>query len=158
MHMKTTLTLAIIALSAKTAAAQSTERQVVASGGGSFSGSVLVDWTIGETVVATATTGSVILTQGFQQPLSASLNTKTPDAAGIKAWPNPSPGMVTLSWDQMPGDAAVQLYNATGALVYSGNWRAGEQLNLDLRTYMPGVYSLRMVSGDKVRTLQLSIY
>lgn len=156
--MKHIFLIPIIALSAMTASAQSIERQVIASGGGSFSGSVLVDWTIGETVVATATTGSVILTQGFQQPPSASLNTKTPDAAGIKAWPNPSPGMVTLSWEQMPGDAAIQLYNATGALVYSGNWRAGEQLNLDLGAYMPGVYSLRMVSGDKVRTLQLSRY
>lgn len=156
--MKNTLTLAIIALSAVSAAAQSIERQVIASGGGSFSGSMLVDWTIGETVVATATTGSVILTQGFQQPPSASLNTKSPDAAGIKAWPNPSPGMVTLAWEQMPGDAAIQLYNATGALVYSGNWLQGEQLNMDLGACMPGVYSLRIVSGDKVRTLQLSRY
>jgi len=48
---------------------QSQPQQVIASSGGSgSSGDVSMGWTLGETVIATFSTGSAILTQGFHQP------------------------------------------------------------------------------------------
>lgn len=51
--------------------AQSLSPQVIASGGNSLSGGgYTLDFTIGETIITTLSTGNSILTQGFHQPIS----------------------------------------------------------------------------------------
>ncbi len=64
------LILFLIGLSAHNLSAQSIERSVIGSSGFSYSGPTFqADCTTGETVIATFSGGSVILTQGFHQPL-----------------------------------------------------------------------------------------
>lgn len=92
--------LLMIALCASgTAIAQSAERQVIGASGGSYSGaSMQADYTVGETVTASGSSGSFSVNQGFQQ------NKITP--AGIaernllvnySLYPNPANDLINLT-------------------------------------------------------------
>jgi hypothetical protein len=75
------------------AIAQSLEREVVASGGNSFSGSnASVEWTSGEATIATLSGGSNLLTQGFHRTKLSVVALDEPAITGnygIKVFPNP---------------------------------------------------------------------
>ncbi len=70
---------------------QSVERQVIASSGGySSSSSVSASFTVGETVTATGTSSSIIVTQGFQQPTVSSVGIEELDnGLSVNVYPNP---------------------------------------------------------------------
>ncbi len=79
-------------------AAQTAERQVIGNAGGFTTTTGLqVSNTVGESVTNTATSGSIILTQGFQQ---STINTVGIDdietGLSVMAFPNPTRDMVTL--------------------------------------------------------------
>lgn len=154
--MKKFLITGLLLLFCTAAGAQSVERQVIGSAGGSFSGSFSLDWTAGETVITTGTAGSVVLNQGFQQPPAAALSTRDLEAAGLRAWPNPTEDQVNLTWPAMPGDCRVILYNAAGAQVYEGQWKAGEAYQLHLSAFAPGVYHMRLLSGQATYALKVT--
>ncbi len=79
--------------------AQQLEREVVASGGNySSNANMSLSYTVGEPVIETKSTSSLVLTQGFQQ-------SRTDTVVGIaeqgvdmriKAYPNPTPDVVVL--------------------------------------------------------------
>ena len=91
--------VAILALPAGVFA-QSLAPQVVASGGGSGTvAGVSLDFTVGELVTTTATSGSTTLTQGFQQPPvieTVGRNDAAPAAGQLVLYPNPSAGNTFL--------------------------------------------------------------
>lgn len=76
----------------------SLERQVIASGGGfQQSGNIQLSSTIGEAVIVTATSGSIILTQGFQQTQTEIVGIEIPEFnVDVLAYPNPTGHSVTL--------------------------------------------------------------
>lgn len=136
---------------------QSLERQVIGSAGGSFNGSFQVDWTAGETVVATGSGGSVIITQGFQQPPeipNAIKSVNTPSS--LKAFPIPSPDWVTLRWNGDKPTFNVSLFNMTGSLIFSGKWVDSEDFKLDLSGFSQGIYTLKLNSEKESYSVQLS--
>ena len=67
--MKTTVVCIVMLLVSGTSIAQSIERHVISSFGFSYGGpQIQQDCTLGETIVASGQNGSIVLTQGFQQP------------------------------------------------------------------------------------------
>lgn len=145
--------------------AQSIERSVIGSAG-SFvsSGSVQLSWTVGETVVNTASAGSVILTQGFQQPNQANSAVKEVNQTNLTLYPNPSTGMFQVSLKS----GASTLNEQASAFVYDG---AGKQvahftqllfnngsLDLDLSHLPGGLYTLQFQDSKvAVGTFKLTI-
>lgn len=99
--------------------AQSAEQQVIGSAGGwGTAANVQVSSTVGETVVATGTSASVILTQGFQQPSTYLVAIEDVNTGLlVNAYPNPSKGLVML---QINAPNTMQLnvsvYDASGRL------------------------------------------
>lgn len=98
--MKKIITI-IIALMPLFLLAQTAERQVIGTAGGSSSSSSFqVSSTVGEAVVGTATSTTLILNQGFQQPDEESLSIEDHESGlSINAYPNPVKGIVTLELD-----------------------------------------------------------
>lgn len=139
-----------LGISAFTLGAQSIERSVIGCTGGSFSnGTVSADWTVGEVVTSTATGGSTILTQGFQQPPSGNVSvSQVKPIQGLSCYPNPTENLVNLNWLGKQASAVVQLYDASGRLVYTSNWTDMTPFQIDLSSFAPGLYSLQVVSGD----------
>lgn len=80
--------------------AQTAERQVIGSAGGSVTATGLqVSNTVGETITVTATSSSVILTQGFQQASTGSVGIEDVELGfAMKAYPSPTSGTVTLDF------------------------------------------------------------
>ena len=102
---------------AATAGAQSLERQVIGSAGGfDQAGGVSLSYTVGEPIVETAITGSVILTQGFQQPddLRVGINEVTV-SMDYTVYPNPTDDrlIVELKSDQLV-DVQLSLFDIAG--------------------------------------------
>lgn len=70
---------------------QSAEREVIASSGGYTGATNLrVTYTVGESVVTTGTSSSIIVTQGFQQPNLSSVGIEEMDnGLSVNVYPNP---------------------------------------------------------------------
>ncbi|MGC4059166.1 MAG: T9SS type A sorting domain-containing protein [Chitinophagaceae bacterium] len=102
--------------------AQSVDRQVTGSSGGSFTGSsISVDYTVGEAVTNTGIAGTFTLSQGFQQTgdNSSSVREQLINAS-YRLFPNPANDRITLS---VSADASyslsISLVNATGQRIFS---------------------------------------
>lgn len=89
----------IFSLCLTTLAAQSIERAVIGTTGGYAETATLqLSSTVGEVATTTLTAGTIVLTQGFQQP-SANPNTPTRDlgiAVQYQLFPNPASQQLTL--------------------------------------------------------------
>lgn len=77
---------------------QTAERQVIASTGDYASTSNLqVSYTVGEAVIATGTSSSIIITQGFQQPTASSVGIEEMEQGlSVNVYPNPVADILTL--------------------------------------------------------------
>jgi hypothetical protein len=146
--------------------AQSIERSVIGSAGAvSAAGGVILTWTVGETVINTASAGSVILTQGFQQPEQG---TSSVDPirleTGLAVYPNPSNGIFSVAALDNAGivvnKVAAEVRDAAGKLVFSHNsldLTSGTN-TLDLTKLPGGFYSLSLNAGnDLTATYKLTI-
>jgi len=93
MNSKLLTGLSLFLMLSVSAKAQTADRQVYSSTGGSYSGAALsADYTCGEAATASGSSGSFILSQGFQQP--------TPNGTGI-----PDPDPATVNWQLYPNPA-----------------------------------------------------
>ena len=81
--------------------AQSIERQVIGSTGSYSSNSTArVSSTVGETVITTASSGNIILTQGFQQKGGNTIGiNELENGFSINAYPNPVSNELILDFD-----------------------------------------------------------
>ncbi len=109
--MKNLLVLGIMVFSFGIAShAQSLDRQVIGSTGGyEEQGGYSLSFTVGEPVVETAITGSLLLTQGFQQPddITVGINDVVKLEMNYSIFPNPTANQLTV---QLSADEVVEVY------------------------------------------------
>ena len=130
--------------------AQSLSPQVISSTGGySSSGSASLSATTGEmTMVSTFSTGSVIVTQGFQQPEDFNVGVAPlPDpASGISFGPNPSSGTINLFFESTAGmNMIFSVLDLKGALLYeleTVKYAGTNFISFDLSVLPAGSYLL----------------
>lgn len=102
------------------------QNQVLATSGESFTGSIVVDYTFGETFTSTFPFGSsFVITQGFQQPvrrkiglLGSFVSIDELEIFGVEVYPNPFRGEITV---EVPENSRLEItiYDNAGRLVYS---------------------------------------
>lgn len=100
-------------------ASQSLERKVVASAGASVkAGNLQVDYTVGEAVVQTLATGSLILTQGFQQgdPVVTGV-WGLPANVRYRVFPNPASTEILVELEGPKLDYYVALVSLSGQVL-----------------------------------------
>lgn len=118
--MKKLVLLTFVIIPIIVSAQVSLERQVIASGGSHLvSGNLQLSTTIGEPVVATSITGTIILTQGFQQSETQIVGFEIPELnVDVLAYPNPTGHSVTLriGTDQNI-DFNIEFMDMTGRIV-----------------------------------------
>jgi hypothetical protein len=148
--MKKTLLFSIGILLAFCSKAQTNSPTVIASGGDYFvAGSFTNSFTIGEmAMVSTATTGSFILTQGFQQPAASATGiVENNHFLEFSEYPNPSNGSINLDYSMISsGKVRTEVYNALGQIVFNSieEKSVGVQHDhVDLSTFANGFYSIR---------------
>ncbi len=161
--MKKALLVLLLGVASHGLHAQSVSRQVVASAGGATSNSAgSLSSTVGEVVIATATSGSFLLTQGFQQP-----DANPTGIAGTKQvtvnynlYPNPAQDVITLSL-QSASEISIgcYIYDASGKLLLQQDkavvnaTRYNQSFNI--ASFAAGNYFLKVVniSGNEVQTI-----
>lgn len=125
--------------------AQTIQRQVCATGGGTAlaGGGVQIDYTIGEPVVAPLAGSSLLLTQGFQQPFSYVLGSNS-IFPFLALYPNPTQSNTILHF-ALPSEGTLEIlvYNAIGQRVLKTmvHYASGEsQYLLQTDRLVPGTY------------------
>jgi hypothetical protein len=143
--------------------AQSISPEVIAAAGDYFSnGTVSISWTLGEIATETIGNGTIILTQGFQQPNYGVVSVpKWSDKRfEIKAFPNPARDFLKIQVNGNENtDLIIEMYDAIGRKLYIQKMEAGTTMyEIDVATFVPGMYYLKF-SDDKghvVQTYQIS--
>lgn len=139
------------------AQAQTTiSRQVIGSTGGSFANATIdVNYSVGEAVITTATSGSIILTQGFQQPdFGVGALSEVDLTNSITVYPNPTSGVLNILLSEnvaKNGTVLVDVYNLQGKLVFHGEEFANSTsgiLQLDLASLHTGQYLILFTDSD----------
>jgi hypothetical protein len=130
--------------------AQSLIPTVVGSSGASgTSASGNIDWTIGEIMTETFSSGN-ILTQGFHQPwnsISTSVASQTADDAQV--FPNPVTDQVFVQLPEAKGKCIVEIYDAQGRKVYE--MEAADQkgnFSVPVSSFPSGVYHLNIYRSE----------
>lgn len=140
--------------------AQSFAPEVWASAGGYHADSKgSVAWTLGETVIETATNAAsnLTVTQGFHQP-SVSISTGTTQqpkdiSPVFTVFPNPTSGIVRIKLSKpMEKPVQVSLFNTLGQLIQSNLWQpngGAAEMELSLENLANGVYFLQITMGGE---------
>ncbi len=129
------------------------------------------DYSIGEmTLISTAHTGGLIVTQGFLQPLQnervethmAEPSSAQTMANQVKVYPNPTENILFIeSIEETEQMIGYQLFDATGKVVLNEkiNWHVGfNKLTLDLRNYAAGAYYLMISQPNQQGNLENTSY
>lgn len=161
--MKKTI-VCIIALLPMLAIAQSLERQVIGSAGDYSTGAgISLSSTVGEAVIETATSGSIILTQGFQQPDGDPVGIEIPETGlSITAFPNPTGGAIVIEFESLQSEYVyLTVVNMLGQQVInplSHHATEGKTyLEIDLTKQAAANYFLKLSNkeADWVKTIQI---
>ncbi|MEO0898155.1 MAG: T9SS type A sorting domain-containing protein [Bacteroidota bacterium] len=154
--MKVLITSLLMALSTSVVCAQHLTPEVVASAGESFETQwVSLDWTLGEIMTETFD-GTLILTQGFQQPEDRATSIEAPlaDLGDIKVFPNPTRDAFFIEMEHGKS-MAISLFDMSGRIVHQQ--RISEsQTEINLSSLSRGIYILRMADGkNAVRSMRI---
>jgi hypothetical protein len=130
----------------------SLDRQVVASAGGeAFAAGKSFECTLGESIIATVDNGSIVLTQGFQQPEKITIGvSEIAEASGLRIFPNPTSAELHLQFSAPSGTVfQLQVINAAGQLVQTlPKTDDSTDSQVDCRSFAPGTYFLLAHTTD----------
>jgi hypothetical protein len=150
--MKRYILMIFSAFFALSVSAQTTKQEVIASAGGyNTSGTLAISWTLGETIIPTFSSGSLILTHGFQQDIWITDVEKNIDSpVKVTIFPNPASDKINISFDE-PLDAEVRvfLHDSQGKLVKTDVIEnATTQTEMNLQDIPAGIYYLKLIKGN----------
>ena len=143
--------------------AQTIEKQVIGSLGGiSSGGNYSVDCTVGETVIDTFSSGSILLYQGYNHVNDSNKTIsikEIPLVVNYVIFPNPTSNDATLriTGASIETDLTISVYSITGRLISKQKLEVNKSIKseakIDLRSQSAGVYFVR-ISGPKSNYLQ----
>ncbi|MCE3279206.1 MAG: hypothetical protein K0S44_1397 [Bacteroidetes bacterium] len=139
--------------------AQSTAPEIISPAGTSFNnGTSQLDWTLGEPVTLTYTSGSDILTQGFHQPnLTITALDDTHSIQSIQVFPNPVTEYVQISFSKSEKKSfIIELHSSDGRLLETNKKGTDPETQINMSPYKAGVYLLSVKEdGSKTKTYRI---
>jgi hypothetical protein len=149
------LTLTLFLLVSPHLRSQSLCREVIAASGGTATvGTQHFEFTVGEPVILTLSSGDRTLTQGFQQPEACLAPTisahEAPPGLRFTLFPNPTSGTLQLAFSEpIKGKLDLQILNALGQTVHALFQLDQAALNLvDCAALPAGTYFLLLLNTD----------
>lgn len=150
--------LFLVAIYSTAAIAQTASPDVIATSGTSFNdGTSQIDWTIGETVTATLTSGGNTLSEGFHQPnlMYTAINNAETDYSVI-LFPNPTLDYLQLKFQNLKREVMVEVFSGEGKLLLNQKTSSAGDMLLDMSNYAAGTYLLSIKDSDsKIKTYQV---
>jgi PKD repeat protein len=76
---------------------------------------------------------------------------------GIKVYPNPSTGMISIGFDQNMGAIDILVVNTLNSIVYSDSAEttSGKELNIDLSKLAKGIYFMKLKTDKIEKTIKI---
>jgi hypothetical protein len=140
--------------------AQSIERYVIGSAGGTYFNGIdfEMDYTVGEIAITTISNTSNTLTQGFQQPYGltwVAVQEYSDNPSDIILYPNPIVDQLNISiQNAQTGVYRVMIFDVLGQLLVDDKTSAGfdgtAQLNVNFDRYATGNYFVRIMHEQKI--------
>ncbi len=140
--------------------AQTLSPTVISSGGDFFENSnVSISWTLGETVTETFSNSSIILTQGFHQPLTEAVSNGLWNSASldmdIDVYPNPSKNKLHIYMSRLEFDSyTLELYDMNGQKYLTKNVSEKNYI-LNMESFAAGSYLIRIVTPEGFQTFKI---
>ena len=160
--MKKYIFIILILLSCFYVSGQDILSSVVSTAGNSVEeGGIEISWTLGDLVIETQESGSIILTQGFQQSYYSisSLIEPVSDNFKLKVYPNPASEFIWISIESdEPTDVIIELYDLNGKLIKNNILKRAEgQIKIPVNDLSASQYILKVSdsSGNFVQTFKL---
>jgi hypothetical protein len=164
--MKKSILLFILALFSIEVSSQRLSQTVIApEGGSSTSGSITLEWTLGELAVESVATGNRLYTQGFHQPISVKIFYQPPVSLlpepgfEIIVAPNPVQSLLMIySTSTMTKSLRFTLSDITGKKLWTRSNVAATSVNrIDMTGIVTGLYILNVhdASGRLLRTYKV---
>ena len=126
-------------------------QSVISSAGSSNSaGDYLISWTVGETAVATISSSSTTLTQGFHQPLLVDVlptGIEKELQLEMRAFPNPTFDKVIFEGGDPVGIYHVRVVDKLGRVLEQKSFPY-QDLVLEMSRYENGTYLVEVVEDD----------
>ncbi len=149
------LILGLISYSAICDDSYNVDQNVMSSQGSCDSNSsYIISWTLGETIVETAssTSAGYSITQGFQQPglTIIELQNEVNSTLSIEmtVYPNPTSGMLYLSTDEQD-DLSYQLIDVSGKMIFDNQIQSDLE-SIDLSGLPAATYIVRVVQKNNL--------
>jgi hypothetical protein len=129
---------------------------VISSSGGFYtSANAMLSTTVAEmTMVQTFTSGSNILTQGFQQPeeITTGIVEEPVVSGSILIYPNPNSGSFLVSFNNNDNaQTSIRIYNLAGQVVMEKQETPSiglNTINFDISAYSQGMYILELATTN----------
>ena len=149
--MKKILSLVVVISMIQLAVGQTTSPELVSSAGDTYSNSSFqIDWSIGEPVIATHSSGSYIITQGFHQNFYVVTAIKNPKTeVSITAFPNPTTDLITVNLGDSNNNNLIILTDPSGKILQQKETNNKQEL-LNLSDYTKGIYFLTIKQENKL--------
>ena len=126
-------------------------QSVISSAGSSNSaGDYLISWTVGETAIATISSSSTTLTQGFHQPLLVDVlptGIEKELQLEMRAFPNPTFDRVMFEGSDPVGIYHVRVVDKQGRVLEQMSVNSTD-LMIEMRKYNNGTYIVEVVEED----------
>ena len=126
-------------------------QSVISSAGSSNSaGDYLISWTVGETAIATISSSSTTLTQGFHQPLLVDVlptGIEKELQLEMRAFPNPTFDRVMFEGSGPVGIYHVRVVDKQGRVLEQMSVNSTD-LMIEMRKYNNGTYIVEVVEED----------
>lgn len=144
--------------------AQEMPIKVIASAGTtSTSSNISVSWTLGEMAVASLSTDSYLLTEGFHQGdlfLTSIDDDVNFTALDVDIYPNPVSStfnILVTSNVEVEKQTSIQIVDVTGRVVYSKNVPIiqNEPYTVSVRHLNRGIYIVRVINSNRVKLIKL---
>lgn len=112
---------------------------------------ISISWTLGEPVIETLQSESIILTQGFQQSnITVTSVEEWPQLDfTISAFPNPASEILNIYIDTEQDELLYSLYELSGKTIASGII-AGNNHQIDVSHLKAGTYFLKITTRNKM--------
>lgn len=139
---------------------QTTSPEIIGSSGDHFFNSnAQISWTLGETMVATFTSDSSQLSQGFHQTnLTITAIEDLAPNFEMKAYPNPTADLLHFEWPENTPSLRLVLIDVSGKELWVRQARSPAlPTSLDLSTYPAGTYFLHVYQQDHPSTKTITI-
>ena len=134
------------------AIAQTASPELVSSAGESFKNTgYQLDWSIGECVTATHSSGSYVITQGFHQNFYEITTVK--DLAkdiNITVYPNPTTNFLTVNLEASARPLSVLTITDINGKILQHSEVTNDQEQLDFSNYANGIYFLDVKQNNQL--------